>query len=98
MSYFYFEEDFNDKSKVTIRPNHAPLHLERTEGSFGIICARLMGLSYPNYLRLCRDRYGATIIGKNNYYPFVFFTKSEKANELLKILNARAKEVLKGVR
>ena len=55
-----------------------------------------MGLSYANYLRMCRDRYGADIIGKGNKYPVAFFEKNKKADELVSILNSKAKEILKG--
>ena len=82
--------------KFFICPNHDRLHLEYTNGSFNIICARIMGLSYANYLRMCRDRYGADIIGKGCKYPVAFFEKNKKADELVSILNSKAKEILKG--
>ena len=55
-----------------------------------------MGLSYANYLRMCRDRYDADIIGKGCKYPVAFFEKNKKADELVSILNSKAKEILKG--
>ena len=82
--------------KFLICPNHDRLHLEHTNGSFNIICARVMGLSYANYLRMCRDRYGADIIGKGCKYPVAFFEKNKKEDELESILNSKAKEILKG--
>ena len=82
--------------KFFICPNHDRLHLEHTNGSFNIICARVMGLSYANYLRMCRDRYGADIIGKGCKYPVAFFEKNKKTDELVSILNNKAKEILKG--
>lgn len=82
--------------KFFICPNHDRLHLEHTNGSFNIICARVMGLSYANYLRMCRDRYGADIIGKGCKYPVAFFEKNKKTDELVSILNSKAKEILKG--
>ena len=82
--------------KFLICPNHDRLHLEHTNGSFNIICARVMGLSYANYLRMCRDRYGADIIGKGCKYPVAFFEKNKKADELVSILHSKAKEILKG--
>ena len=95
-NYFYLEESASMPKKFLICPNHDRLHLENTNGSFNIICARVMGLSYANYLRMCRDRYGADIIGKGNKYPVAFFEKNEKTNELVAILNSKAKEILKG--
>lgn len=95
-NYFYLEESASMPKKFFICLNHDRLHLEHTNGSFNIICARVMGLSYANYLRMCRDRYGADIIGKGCKYPVAFFEKNKKADELVSILNSKAKEILKG--
>lgn len=92
---FYVEESPIMAGKYLIRPNHDKLRLEHTNGSFNIITARCLGLTYANYLRLCRDRYGATIIGKGHKYPVAYFNKVP-AEELVKTLNQRAKEILKG--
>lgn len=47
-------------------------------GSFGVIPARVLGISFAQYLRLCRDQFGATIIGKNSFYPTPFYkTKAD---------------------
>ena len=95
-NYFYLEESASMPNKFLIYPNHDRLHLEATNGSFSVICARVMGLSYANYLRMCRDRYGADIIGKGSKYPIAFFEKNEKTKELVAILNSKAREILKG--
>ena len=95
-NYFYLVESASMPKKFFICPNHDRLHLEHTNGSSNIICARVMGLSYANYLRMCRDRYGADIIGKGCKYPVAFFEKNKKADELVSILNSKAKEILKG--
>ena len=47
------------------------LPLKYTRGSYAILAARVMNLTYANYCRMCRDLYGAEIIGKNSYYPKV---------------------------
>ena len=48
-----------------------------------------MGLSYANYLRMCRDLFDADIIGKDSKYPVAYFTNREKLRELIKILNKK---------
>lgn len=80
--------------KYIIRPNHDNFHLGFTQGSYNLICARLMGLSYADYLRMCRDYYGAEIIGKGSKYPVAYFTRSDKMDSLIEQLNARANLVL----
>lgn len=57
--------------------------------------ARIMNISYANYLRLCRDEYGAEIFGKNSMYPIAFFSKDSKINELITELNKRVEKLLK---
>ena len=95
-NYFYLEESASMPKKFFICPNHDRLHLEHTNGSFNIICERKIGLAYANYLRMCRDRYCADIIGKGCKYPVANKKKNKKADELVSILNSKAKEILKG--
>ncbi len=80
--------------KYIIRPVHDNFHLDSTDGSFNIICARLMGLTYAQYLRMCRDCFGAEIIGKNTMYPVAYFKLSKELQDLIEDLNARANFVL----
>jgi hypothetical protein len=53
-----------------------------------------MGLTYANYLRMCRDKYGAEIIGKGDRYPVAYFKLSQGLVDLVEELNARANLVL----
>ena len=41
-------------------------------GSYSIIGARVLGLSYPNYLRYMRDTYDAEVRGREGYSYLVF--------------------------
>lgn len=36
-------------------------------GSFNIVAARILGFSYPDYLRYVRDNYNAVLKGKQGY-------------------------------
>ena len=91
---FYRDECPNQPGKYMIRADLDKFYLEHTEGSFNIIGARLMGLTYAQYLRMCRDCFGAEIIGKNSQYPFVIFKRSKELDDLINQLNARANLVL----
>ena len=91
---FYRDESAYHPGKWMIRPIQDNFHLDSTEGSFNIICARLMGLTYPQYLRMCRDCFGAEIVGKNSYYPVAYFKRSKELDALIDNLNARANLVL----
>lgn len=88
--YFTLEESPIEIGKYLITPNHSELHLTYTRGSYNIIMARLMNTTYGNYLRMCRDEFGAKIQGKNCLYPVAYFEKNEKTQKLLDFLNKRA--------
>ena len=91
---FYREESASHPGKYVIRADHEKFHLDHTDGSFNVIAARLMGLTYPNYLRMCRDCFGAEIVGKGSMYPVAYFKLSQGLMNLIDNLNARANLVL----
>ena len=91
---FMREESASYPGKYIIRPIHDNFHLDSTDGSYNVICARLMGLTYAQYLRMCRDCFGAEIIGKGSMYPVAYFKLSQELMDLIEQLNARANLVL----
>lgn len=94
MKYFMRDESASHPGKWVIRPIHENFHLGETTGSYNLICARLLSISYANYLRLCRDEFGAEIIGKNSNYPVAYFNRSKELDALIDLLNARANAVI----
>lgn len=91
---FKAEESPYQPGKWIIVPIHENFFLESTEGSFNVICARLFGLSYAQYLRMCRDLFQAEIIGKGTMYPVAYFKRDENLSRLIKTLNSMANTVL----
>lgn len=91
---FYCDESASHPGKYMIRADLEKFHLNYTEGSYNVIGARLMGLTYANYLRMCRDIYGAEIVGKGSNYPYPIFKRSKELNDLIEQLNSRANLVL----
>lgn len=91
---FYREESPYHPGKYRIAINHDLFHCESTTGSFNILPARLCGLVYSDYLRMCRDCFGAEIIGKGSLYPVAYFKLSKRLNDLIDDLNNRANVVL----
>lgn len=91
---FYRDESAAHPGKWMIRADLEKFHLGHTEGSYNVIQARLMNISYANYLRMCRDCFGAEIIGKNSVYPVAYFKRSKELDALIDNLNARANLVL----
>ena len=91
---FIKDESASHPGKWIVRPVFENFHLDSTSGSFNVICARLFNLDYPQYLRMCRDCFGAEIIGKNSIYPVAYFKRSKELDALIDNLNARANLVL----
>lgn len=93
--YFKFEESPYHESSYTIRINFELLDMGSTNKSFNYIFGKIMGLDYADYLRMCRDVYGAEIIGKNSMYPVAYFKDSIKCQELINEMNQRVDSILK---
>lgn len=91
---FEFDESPLHPGKYLIRPNLDKFYCSSTEGSYNVLCARVMNLSYASYLRMCRDIFGAEIYGKDSLYPVAFFSNKLKARPLLDNLNARANLII----
>lgn len=91
---FKIEESPSNPGKVFITPVHENFLLKYTSGSYNVICARLMNLSYAQYLRFCRDCCGAQIVGKGHMYPIAYFSHGERVQALCRLLNTRANVIL----
>ena len=91
---FRAEEAPHNPGKYFICPVHENFHLEHTKGSFNVIAARVMNLSYAQYLRFCRDLCKAEIVGKGSMYPIPYFKRGEMLNMLVRTLNTRANLIL----
>ena len=91
---FFFDESMSYPNKFLIRinPSYLPEHIMR--GSYAVLEARLMMLSWTDYLRLCRDVYGGELIGKDQLFVTAYFSDKNTARPLLNELNKRINEIL----
>ncbi len=89
--YYHLEESVGNPGKYIIHLNfdEPTLPAMYTAGSYNVLMARLMNMPYCEFLRFCRDRYGADVQGRKNMYPLPIFEKNEKTMELVKELNIR---------
>ena len=94
MAYFKIDESPINPGRYMIRPNFDKLPLYSTDGSYAVLMSRVMGITWANYLRLCRDEYGAEIIGKGSYYPVPYFNEVNRVKELVKELEKRVEKLL----
>lgn len=97
--FFYLDESPLYPGNYSLR-----LHVEMVEeyfpngsrGSYNLIAARLLNLPFADYLRYCRDRLGAEIIGRNRRYPYPMFpSQTKEARALCDLLNARMELVVR---
>ena len=89
VEYFTLEESMSHPGKYILRINFDKLPPMTTKGSYNILPARLLNLTYAQYLRFCRDIVGGEIGGKNTIYPVAYFTKSMTTNAFVRLLNGR---------
>ena len=90
VEYFVLEESPYRPGKYTIRLDFDKFPSQlNTSGSFNLLPARLLNLSYAQYLRFCRDIVGGEIVGKNTVYPVAYFNKTMTTNAFVRLLNSR---------
>ena len=93
-SYFVFRETSNNGWSIC--PVHTAFLGEdlskSINGSFALLACRVSGLSWPQWLRYCRQN-GATLYGKGHKYPVAIWKEPNK--DFLNKLNVRANELAK---
>jgi hypothetical protein len=76
-----------DMVKYMIRPDTDDWVI-KTEGSYGVFAARVVGLSFAQYLQYIRDNYNGIIVGSQGYSSIQFKNKTD-AERCAKFLNER---------
>ena len=63
-------------------------------GSYNVLKARLLNLSYGDFLLLARNNYNATLKGRDGGYIVEFFQNIEDAKQFASLLNGRLNKVI----
>lgn len=93
--YFYLDESPLYTNKYIIRMNFDKfLFPHGTSGSYAVFVARLLNLSYADYLRYARDRLGAELVGKKSKYVTAYYDKNETTLAFINLLNKRMEYVM----
>lgn len=94
--YFYLHNHPAYQDKYSIYFNFPDEYFPKgTNGSYDVFIARLLGLSYPDYLRYARDRLGAELIGKNKRYITVLFNYNNSTVQIfIQLLNKRMEYII----
>lgn len=95
--YKYFYSDISPiHNKWMVRLHHDNVLFPRgTMGSYNVLCARVINLPYYDYLRLCRDQYNATLVGKNSGYVVPYYDIKEDCDKMVKELNRRMEYIMR---
>lgn len=87
---FYVDMSASDNSAYMIIFNSSLAETIRGQGgSYGVVGARLFGLSYPDYCRMVRDKYNGTLLSKVGKYMGIKFKNKKDAENLCKELKRR---------
>ena len=90
--YFVFRESSNKGWMIC--PKHDAFGSPTIQGSYALFACRVLGISWPDWLRLCWQN-GAVLYGQN--MPYVHAIWSEPNKDFLKIINQRANELAKKI-
>lgn len=99
-TYFIAENvSFSDKEKFIIIPKDYDFFRMNISkgGSYAVLPARILGISYPTYLKYLREKYpnSVTLEGKNNYYIREYWCEGKDLQDFLSFLNQRAEHFYK---
>lgn len=86
--YFVFRESSNKGWMIC--PKHDAFGTPLIQGSYALFACRLLGISWPDWLRLCAQN-GAILYGKG--MPYVHAVWREPNKDFLKMVNKRATEI-----
>ena len=73
--------DYNENKKIQQK------HFPYIKSSYSILMARLLNLSYVDFLRFCRDELQGILVGKTGFTFPVFYEDNNKVDLLINILN-----------
>lgn len=66
------------------------LEISMSGGSLGVLNARLFDMPYYRYLKMARDVYGATLVGRTGTFIIVCYKDKTDAERMARELNKRA--------
>ena len=93
--YFYLDTSPLYTNKYVIRMNHDKfLFPNGTKGSYDVFIARLLNLTYVDYLRYVRDRIGAELVGKKSKYISTYYDLNETTKAFVALLNKRMEYIM----
>ena len=90
--YFSLATEKKYPDRVKIISNTELFNIEKRDGD--ILPARLLGIEYHRWLKLCYQNFGSIIINNDDELPYPIFYRDIYLYKLLHILNLRAKYIV----
>lgn len=90
--YFTYRESPDMTRCVIVPKNYDTFPFNTKEGgSYNLAPARVLGLTYVDYLRFIKAFFGddVTVEGKGSYYPVAYWRKGKNLYTWLDLLNAK---------
>lgn len=93
--YFMLDKSPLVEDGYILRLKDHSQYFKNIKGSYGVFYCRLLNITYPNYLRYCRDHLGAKLVGKHSTYITVYFKNNQETRDFLFYLDSRVEDVIK---
>lgn len=95
-NYFYFDPKPGMEGFQVLQNHLDELEWFSTSGSIGVLPARLLHMTYPEYLDFCKRKLGAMVeYGNNTKYAAVYFRKNKPTEIFLDKINVEFNWALK---
>lgn len=91
---FYPYDFYNDGTYMIRYSDEVYSFIGWTESSYNVVPARIMGISFPSFLRFARDKYNAILGGQSQKYLTMIFKDKKDCQDLCDILNERWREIV----
>ena len=96
MAWFRLEENPYHNNEWGIFPSNSFYQkFSGIRGSYLVYPARLLGFTYGDWCRWCRDNFNAKLYGHNSKYVSVLFPNKADAETVIKILENRMNKIVK---
>ena len=97
MKAFFLDECPWDLDTYVISNHFDEIWMPTMHTSYQLLQARLVGMTYKEYLEFCRDSLGAKVIKKpNQKWAFIHFKDTPDVRKFIDVLNQKFDEGYKG--
>lgn len=90
---FYLDSSLSHIGWNIIQNHLDQISMPRIKTSIHVLEARLIGMTYEEYLDFCQDSLGAQVVrSEGQKYALIYFRNNEQVRRLVNLLNQKFKE------